>query len=282
MFFLDPGWLRPLLAFALVVLGVILRFTIASRIGGFGLRRFRTGPDEDISVKVRERVGEMLLVWAGWLVVQIVVGVPESWLTAVWAPLVIIIALAPSYTARLYARRYLAERGQEKAHSFLSLGGWLWIILREAVPLTVILIPILIIRNYQGAIPEEIPVGWDFGRGDYRWMERESALDLLRHRTMVVYGILFGLEGLYLIVAWMRDRQASITERMLARPHSLYSLFKLGWVLLFAGLNLGFVDHAWGGRSFLPFLLPGVFTLAALAILVGLEFRQGRPRPPAR
>jgi len=97
---------------------------------------------------------------------------------------------------------------------------------------------------------------------------------------MVVYGVLFGLEGLYLLVAWMRDRQASITERMLARPHWLYSLFKLGWVLLFAGLNLGFVDHAWGGSSLLPFLLPGIFTLAALGVLVSLEFRRKGPRSP--
>lgn len=281
MFFLDPGWLRPVLAFVLVVLGVILRFTIASRIGGFGLRRFRTDPDEDLSVLARHRVGEMLLVWAGWLVIQIVVGVPESWLTAVWAPLIIIIAVAPSYTARLYVRRYLLERGEEQTHSFLSLGGWLWIILRESVPLIVILIPILIIRNYHAAIPSEIPVGWDFGRGDYRWMERDHALDLLRHQTMVVYGVLFGLEGLYLIVAWLRDRQASITDRMLARPHWLYFLFKLGWVLLFAGLNLGFVNRARGEDSLLPLLLPGILTLAALGVLVSLEFRRkprgGRP-----
>lgn len=279
MFFLDPGWLRPLLAFVLVVLGVILRFTIASRIGGFGLRRFRTDPDEDLSTRARQRVGEMLLVWAGWLVIQVVVGVPESWLTAVWAPLIIIIALAPSYTARLYVRRYLLERGEEQTHSFLSLGGWLWIILRESVPLVVILIPILIIRNYHEVIPSEIPVGWDFGRGDYRWMERDQALDILRHRTMVVYGVLFGLEGFYLIVAWLRDRQASITERMLARPHWLYFLFKVGWVLIFAGLNLGLVNHASGEDSILPLLLPGIFTLVALGILVSLEFMRKRPPP---
>ena len=80
----------------------------------------------------------------------------------------------------------------------------------------------LIIRDHQAGIPSEVPVNWDFGRGDYRWMERGPALDLLRHRTMVVYGVLFTLEGFYLIVAWMRDRQASITERMLSRPHWLY------------------------------------------------------------
>ena len=102
-----------------MVLGVILRFALPHRIGGFGLRRFRAHPDEDIEVRVRHRLGEMLLAWSGWVVFQMLVGLPESWVTTVWAPLVIVAALTPSYTARLYAhvdpemKRDAARRMQE-------------------------------------------------------------------------------------------------------------------------------------------------------------------------
>ena len=67
---------------------------------------------------------------------------------------------------------------------------------------------------------------------------------------------------------------------MLSRPHWFYFLFKVGWVLVFAGLNLGFVNRAWGEVSILPLLLPGIFTLVALSILVSLDFRR-KSRPPS-
>ena len=274
----DPGWVRPVLAFVLVVLGVILRFTIGSRIDGFGLRRHRAQPDEDILVKVRLRMGEMLLLWAAWVVLQITVGVPDSLLTSLWAPLLIVIALSPSYAARLYAQRYLSDRGIRSSTSTGWL-AWLWIILRELIPLAAILIPILIIRANYAVLPTEIPVGWNLRSRVYTWMDVQPALEILRHRTMLVYMVLFGLEGAYLLLRWVRGRGADFTERLLSRSHWLYFLFKLGWVLLFSGLNLGLVFYAAAGGTLLPFLLPGLFTLSSFAILVVMELRQTPSTP---
>jgi hypothetical protein len=278
MYLPDPGWLRPLLAFGLAVLGVILRFALPSRIGGFGLRRFRTHPDEDIEVRVRHRLGEMLLWWTGWTVLQMVVGLPESWVTTVWAPLVIVVAVIPAYTARLYAQRYLALREGRPGPPETPLpgwGGWPVILLREAIPLSMILVSILVVKQNHADIPDSVPVWWSLGEGTYAWRPKAEALEMLRHRTMFVYILLFGLEGLYLLVVSAVGRRGDVASRMLTPRHWLYFLFKVGWVVLFAGLNLGFVYFAMRGGSPLLFALPGLFALAVLGILVGL-----RARPP--
>jgi hypothetical protein len=142
-----------------------------------------------------------------------------------------------------------------------------------------ILFPILIVRAYYDYIPDHIPVGWDLRTRAFEWVSRDVALDMLRHRTMAVYLILFGLEGIYLLVRWVRDKRGDIATWMLTQPHWLFYLFKVSWVFLFAGMNLGFVYHAWGEGSLLSFLLPGLFTLSAWAILVVLGLMRRRPPP---
>lgn len=283
MFIPNPGWLRPLAALVLVVLGIILRFTLSSRIGGFGLRRFRTHPDEDITDRVRHRLGEMLLVWAGWLVIQMGVGLRESWASSIWAPLLIVIAATSSYSARLLVRRYAGDReGRDGEPPVPSWGGWLLIAAREALPLAAILTSILVVRANDAGIPDRVPVGWNlaaFRATD--WMPREAALNILRHRTMVVYGVLFGLEGAYLIVTWALGRRRDIARRMLSRRHWQYFVFKLGWVLLLAGMNVGLVFHAVTGLSPVLFVLPGILTLVALALAVVLDLLRQRWRAPA-
>jgi hypothetical protein len=275
MYLTDPGLLRPLAALVLVVLGTILRAILPSRIGGFGLRRFRTHPDEDLTVRIRNRAGTLCLVWAGWIVVQMALRMPESWLTTVWAPFVIVVSTALSYGARLYARRYLAP--EEQGHPLLA---WLWIALREFLPLSIILFTILFVRDSRGGLPAEIPVGWNLLEGAPEWRDRELALAVLRHRTMVVYGLLFGLEGAYLLVRWARNRRLDIGRQMLSRPHWLYFWFRVGWVLLFAGMNMACVAYALDEAS-LPYLLPGVAALAALGIRIAAASggtEEGRPR----
>jgi hypothetical protein len=276
MYLFHPGWLRVLVVLVLVILGIILRFILPSRIGGFGLRRFRTHPDEDIATRIRQRVGDLLLLWALWVMVQIGVGMRESWTAAVWAPLLIVITLVPSYAARLYAGRYLARRAPDA-----SRGGWLLVVIREGLPMAAILVSILIVRSRMAELPEQIPVTWNPWRGALEAMERRTALDLLRHRTMFVYLLLFGLEGLYLLVTLARGRGGDFAERMLSRPHWLYFIFKLGWVLLFAGLNVGLVNHAATGGPVFIYLAPGIAALTVLGLAVALDIRRspGSPGP---
>lgn len=275
MFIPNPGWMRPLAALILVVLGIILRFTLSSRIGGFGLRRFRTQPDEDIAVRVRHRLGEMLLVWAAWLVVEMTVRLRESWIASIWAPLLIVIAVTSSYSARLLVQRYLG--GRESGVTVTSWWGWLIIAAREALPLGAILVSILVVKANLAGIPDRVPVEWNpltFRVSD--WVEKGTALADLRHRTMLVYGVLFGAEGAYLLVSWAMDRRRDIARRMLSQTHWQFFLFKLGWVLVFAGLNVGLVVHSVTGRGPFLFVLPGVLALVALAVAVGLGIRRGR------
>jgi len=278
MYLPDPGWLRPLLAFVLFVLGVTLRFMLPDRLGGFGLRRFRASPDEDIEVRVRHRLGEALLAWGAWLVIQMMVGLPESWVASVWAPAVIVAALIPAHAARLYARRYLAYREgrpDPTLRDSRAWGSWLVVVVREAIPLGTILVAILVIRQHAGELPERVPVWWDLKHRGYVWQPQLQALEILRHRTFLVYGLLLGLEGAYLLVRGLLGRSGDIGQQLLRRSHWLFYFFRVGWVMLFAGLNLGFVHYSVEGGSPLLFAAPGLLALAALGIVVVL-----RPAPP--
>lgn len=270
MYLPSPWWLRALMVVLLTVGGIILRFILASRIGGFGLRRFRTHPDEDLTVKVRRRLGDMLFLWAGWVVVQMLVHMKESWLATFWAPLIIVTAVSLSYSSKLYADRYLFR--EENAPATPALVTWLWVALREAIPLSIILLTILAIRQMGAAVPEEIPVGWSLTERNPIWRDRETALTLLRHRTMLVYLVLFGAEGVYLVIRWALGRKGDIARRMLSRPHWQYFLFRTGWVLLFAGFNLGCISYALEGPIF-PYVIPGLLALGLLGILIALGSR---------
>ncbi len=280
------GWLRPALGALLLAVGLVLRF---------GRFREGRGPllglpwadrDPDILRRTRHRTGEMLATWAAWLGVEMAAGMPESWAASVVAPLVIVSAVTLSYPARLYARRHLprlAGRGAPGADRALpARGGWAVVILRETVPFAAILGPILIVRRIHGDLPERIPVAWALHNGPYVWMQRTEALELLRHQTMLVYLLLAGLEGVYLVATWAGGNRRDIARRMLTPRHWLYFLFKTGWVALFAGLNLGFVRHARSGSPPYPYLLPGIAALVVLGILAALETRRSRadPAPP--
>ena len=154
---------------------------------------------------------------------------------------------------------------------------WLWVALREAIPLSVILLTILAVRQMQGGVPEEIPVGWSLLDRLPIWRDRETALTLLRHRTMFVYLILFGAEAVYLVVRLALGRPGEIGRRMLSRAHWQYFLFRTGWVLLFAGFNLACISYAMEGPLF-PYLLPGLMSLGLLGILVA-RGTGSRPSP---
>jgi hypothetical protein len=215
----------------------------------------------------------MFLAWAAWVVLQIVSGMKASWMNAVWVPLSLMILIIPSYASSLYARRYLGPQGAPRPPD----RAWLWIALREAVPLGIILLAILAVRDAMAALPAEIPVGWSLSERALVWEDREVALRVLRHRTMVVYATLFGLEGVYLVWWWAR-RSGDIGRKMLSRPHWLFFWFKTAWVFFFAGLNLGFVDLALGGRSLVPYLLPGLAALSGFGAAVTLSRRASRVR----
>jgi hypothetical protein len=126
-------------------------------------------------------------------------------------------------------------------------------------------------------LPEEIPVGWSLREWDLRWMPRNTALRVLRHQTMLVYLLLILVEGLYLIVRWARGAKGDIAGRLLTWPHWLYFFFRVGWITLFAGLNLGLVQRSVGGGSLLPHLLPGLTALAGFGILLALMTRRSGP-----
>ena len=99
-------------------------------------------------------------------------------------------------------------------------------------------------------------MAWTLDGGPPVWMGRSEAVALLRHQTMLVYLLLAGLEGIYLIIRWGRGRRGDIALRMLTRRHWFIFLFRVGWVALFAGINLGFVYHAMAGRSPSRFSFP--------------------------
>jgi hypothetical protein len=275
-------WLEPGLAVLLAVLGGLLRFLRTSVRFGIGLPF--VDADEDIRRRSRNRVGEMLILWAGWVVVQMLTGAPATWMSTVWAPLVIVAAVAFSYPARLYARRYLAPArsgGAREERPYPRQGGWIVILLREIIPLAAVLVPILVVRDNYSQLPDRVPVGWTLHGGPLVWMHRSEAVALLRHQTMLVYLLLAGSEGLYLVARWARGQRGDIARRMLTRRHWLFFLFRVSWVVLFAGINLGFVYHALAGRSPYPFLLPGLFALSALGILIALQLRRIRRFPRA-
>ena len=218
--------------------------------------------------------------------VQIVVGLPPSWIAAVWAPLSLVVLIAISYPARLYVRRYfpdlLPENALEGERVIPRRGGWLVIVLREILPLAAVLIPILVVRDAQPGLPERIPVGWTPNNGPWVWMDRDPALELLRHQTMVVYLVLLGLEGTFLVWRGVQGKRGDLARRMLTPRHWFFFLFRLGWVGLFAGLNVGFVVHALSGGSPLPYLIPGLAALALLGFLLRAQNRRPRASGPAK
>ena len=280
------NWLRPVLAGLLLAAGIFIRFVP-------GATRFRipfglpwADADEDIRRRSRHRLGESLIAWALWIVAQMAVGLPPSWIAAVWAPLSLVVLIAISYPARLYVRRYfphlLPAGTQEGERVIPRRGGWLVIILREMLPLAAILIPILVVRDAWPDLPKRIPVGWTLSDGPMVWTDRDPALDLLRHQTMVVYMVLLGLEGVFLVWQGVRGRRGDLARRMLTPRHWFLFLFRLGWVGLFAGINLGFVFHALRGDSPLPYLIPGLFALALLGFLLRAQNRRPRTSGPAK
>lgn len=260
----DPGWLRPVLAFVLAVLGVLLRFVLPSSTGGFGLRTFRTRPDDDLLLRVRGWTGTYLLLWAGWLVFQVLVAIPESKTAVLWAPLGLLVLLLPASFARLYVLRHLPGSGT------LATGfrAWVWVVLRETAPLGAMLAVILVARSVQDRLPPEIPIGWDWRTRDFSLIDRDTGLRILRHRTMWVYLALLGIEGTYLMARWAMGRGVDIARAMLSRGGWLYYLFKTGWVILFAGFNLALLEHARGSGSAFLAVLPGLAILCALGLLI--------------
>ncbi len=271
-------WLRPVLGGFLLATGIFIRFLP-------GARRLRipfgipwADADEDILRRSRHRLGESLIAWALWIAAQMAVGLAPSWLAAVWAPFSLVLLIALSYPARLYLRRYFPEllplRGPPGERVFPGRGGWFVVALREILPLAALLATILVVRGVRAELPERIPVGWSWRSGAMVWTERDPGLDILRHQTMVVYLVLLGLEGIYLIWRGARGQRSDMARSMLTPRHWLFYLFRLGWVCLFAGLNLGFVFHAREGGSPLPYLIPGLFVLALLGFLA-----RGRSRP---
>ncbi len=275
------GWFEPAFATLLAVLGGLLRFLRPSARFGIGLPFVDS--DVDLRRRARNRVGEMLILWGLWVVVQMLTGAPATWMSTVWAPLIIVAAVAYSYPARLYARRYLVADGTledaDEERPYPLRGGWVVVLLREIIPLAMVLAPILVVRDNYGRLPGRVPVAWTLDGGPLVWMGRSEAVALLRHQTMLVYLLLAGLEGVYLIIRWGRGRRGDIALRMLTRRHWFFFLFRVGWVALFAGINLGFVYHAMAGRSPYPFLVPGLLALSALGILIAMQIKRIRRSP---
>jgi hypothetical protein len=279
-------WLRPVLAGFLLAAGVFIRLVP-------GATRFQipfglpwADVDEDIRRRSRHRLGESLIAWALWILTQMAVGLPPSWIAAVWAPLSLVVLIAISYPARLYLWRYFPDLMTANAPAgervIPKRGGWLVILLREILPLATVLIPILVVRAARAGLPERIPVGWTWRDGPWVWMDRDPALDLLRHQTMVVYLVLLGLEGSFVVWRGLRGKRGDLARRMLTPRHWFFFLFRLGWVGLFAGLNVGFVFHALKGGSPLPYLLPGLSALALLGFLLRAQSRRPRASGPAK
>jgi|GEM_PF-4352969 len=278
------GFLRLFLAVVLLILGLIFRFGDIPPNRSFGLTLPWTYADEEIWRRSNRRLGTLVLLWWAWTVFQLSVGHPESWLTALWAPLFLVLVAAFSHSARLYQQRYhtlrVARRSPPDDRPYPARGGWLAVILREMLPMTVLLAPILIIRGLGAELPERIPVRWNPVDGPIDWRFREEALTLLRHQTMVVYLALALLEGGELLWRWFRGAHRDIARVMLTRRHWLYFTFKLGWVTLFAGVNLGFVYYSRRDAPLAPFLIPGFALLALQGYLIASEVRRAEFRPP--
>jgi hypothetical protein len=285
MDFSGFGWPRLFLTGLLIGLGLLFRLGGFPGTSGMSLGIPWADADPDIGRRSRHRLGEMLMLWAAWVAVQMLVGMPPSWLTALWAPLVIVTVMTLTYPARLYMRRYVRPLSPEepgaddRAHP--ARGGWPVVLLRELIPLGAILLSILVVRSRYADLPDEMGAGWSLREGGMIRMARDEALTLLRHQTMLVYLLLAGLEGVYLIATWVRGRRRDIARRMLTAGHWLYFLFRVGWVTVFAGLNLGFVEHAARGGSPLPYSLPGLFALGLVGTGVALRARRRPPLPPA-
>ena len=272
------GWFEPAFAALLAVLGGLLRFLRPSARFGIGLPFVDS--DVDLRRRSRNRVGEMLILWALWVVVQMLTGAPATWMSTVWAPLIIVAAVAYSYPARLYARRYLipseTPESADGERPYPLRGGWVVVLLREIIPLAAVLVPILVVRNNYQRLPDRVPVAWALNGGPLVWASRSEAVALLRHQTMLVYLLLAGLEGVYLIIRWARDGGETSPSGCSPAATGSSSCSGWGWVALFAGINLGFVYHALAGRSPYPFLFPGLFALSALGILIAMQIKRIR------
>ena len=269
------GWSRLALLAALLGFGILLRFGRPRPGLGSALGIPWADTDPDIRRRLRHRTGEMLLAWGGWIALELVTGLPASWVSSLWAPLVTVVFFALTYAARLLVKRYwTAPRSEGEERPIPAHGGWGIVILREIVPLVILLVPILVVRQRFAELPERFPAGWSLSDGSYFWMDRGEALVLLRHQTMLVYLLLLGLEGAQLIVTWARGHRGDMARRMLTPGHWLYFLFRVAWLIVFAGVNLGFVFHAARGVSPVPFLLPGLLGLALFGAAVALRVRR--------
>jgi len=125
-------------------------------------------------------------------------------------------------------------------------------------------------------------VGWGLldGPSDWRW--RDQALDMLRHRTMVAYLVLFLAQGGFLLWRWIRGSRRDLGEAMLTPTQWRFYVFRTGWVALLAGFNLGMVLHAREGQGFAPCLIPGLLLFTIHAAWVRAAVRETEYRPPTR
>ena len=276
---------RPLLAGALAVLGLLLRFVPFPPSSGVGLPLPWTSADPEIWHRTNRRLGVLLLAWAGWLGVETVTRFHGSLAADVGAPLLLVVVLAVSHSARLYVNRYHTLRyhrvGEDEELPWPARGGWLWVVVRELLPLATVLVPILVIRGIEASLPDRIPVGFDLAAGPVDWRLRDEALAFLRQQTRFVYLLLLLAEGGYLMVSWVRRSRRDIARRMLTARHWTFFLFRWGCVTLFAGLNLGYAYHALRGDSLGPWVLPGGAVLGLMALAALRQHRRAEYVPPA-
>ncbi|NNF07239.1 MAG: SdpI family protein [Candidatus Eisenbacteria bacterium] len=282
---IDFGILRLVLFALLLPLGLILRFGSLPPSSGIGLGLPWTYADEEIWKRSNRRFGELLVGWSVWLLLQHFIGMPWEWIATLWAPLIITLVASLSYSASLYQRRYhtlRVIREDQPSKPFPKRGGWFVVVLREVLPLCALLIPILLVRSLYAELPDRIPIRWGLADGPIDWRWRDEALAFLRHQTMKIYLGLFFLESAYLLLKWVRGFRQSFAPVMLTRPHWFFFFFKLSWVVLFAGVNLGFVLHAAKGKPLSPFLVPGAILLMILGGLVAWDTHRATYVPPRK